>query len=147
MFSPFDIHHSMNADPHQSHQQDEYSNGQWGDVGGYSTDWAQYNATSMFAYIAPAPSPPVSTTPISTTVTPVTMTGGSKPRRILTNDERRRMCEYHESHPDITQIQIGGTSAVLYPPPILQLTLSSNVWCRQKVCTLLLIESLFLILL
>ena len=29
--------HSMDADPHQSHQLNEYGNGQWGDVGGYST--------------------------------------------------------------------------------------------------------------
>jgi len=93
-----------------------------------------------FAYIAPDPPPPVSTTSISTTVTPVTITGGPTPRRTLTGDDRHRMCEYHESHPGVKQTAIGGTSPALYPPPILQLTLSSNVWYRQKVCMHLLIE-------
>jgi hypothetical protein len=37
----------MNADPHQSHQQNEYVNGQWGNVGGYSTGWVSYNTTPM----------------------------------------------------------------------------------------------------
>jgi hypothetical protein len=137
-------YHSMDADLHQSHQQNEYGNGQWGDVGGYSTGWGQYNTMPMhehkgydfeiplvmpikFASIAPASPPPVSATSISTTVTPVTATGGSTPRRTLTDDDRRRMCEYHESHPGAKQTEIGGTSPVLCPPPILQLTLSSNV--------------------
>jgi hypothetical protein len=50
------------------------------------------------AYIAPGPLPPISATSISTTVTPLTTAGDSTPRRLLTDDDRRRMCEYHESH-------------------------------------------------
>jgi hypothetical protein len=96
------------------------------------------------AYIAPGPPPPISAASVSTTVTPFTTTGASllaarfgeggstdstTSRRVLTRDERRRMCEYHESHPGAKQIEIGGTSPALYPRPILQLTLSSGVWC------------------
>jgi hypothetical protein len=47
-------------------------------------------------------------------VTPVTTTGGSTPRRTLTDDDRRRMCEYHESHPGVKQTEIGGMSAASY---------------------------------
>ena len=93
------------------------------------------------AYIAPGPLPSISATSISTTVTPLITVGDSTPRRLLTDDDRRRMFEYHESHPGVKQIEIGGTSPALYPPSILQLTLSSGVWCREKVCMLLLIES------
>ena len=50
------------------------------------------------------------------------------------------MFEYHESHPGVKQIEIDGMFPTLYPPSILQLTLSSGVWCREKVCMLLLIE-------
>jgi hypothetical protein len=113
--SSSDIHHSINADLYQSQEQNEYSSGQWRDVGGYSTGWAQYNAAPMyehegydfetppvmptkFAYIVPGPLPLVSATSISTTVTPVTTTGGPTPRRTLTDDDRRRMCEHHESY-------------------------------------------------
>jgi hypothetical protein len=36
----------MDDDPHQWHQQND-GNGQWED---YSTDWAQYNTTSVHEY-------------------------------------------------------------------------------------------------
>jgi hypothetical protein len=29
------------------------------------------------------------------------------PRRTLTDDDRRRMCKYHEEHPQIKQTEIG----------------------------------------
>jgi hypothetical protein len=162
----------MDTDPHQSHQQNEYGNGQWGDIGGgYSNGGAQHNTTPMHeytgyhfetppvmpiepAYTVPRPPPytahqqlqplhplitmapwpsmltsqsgysppvvptaplvtPVSASTASTTVTPVTTTGGSTPRRTLTDDDRRRMCEYHESHPGVKQTEIGGTSPAL----------------------------------
>jgi hypothetical protein len=57
---------------------------------------------------------PVSASTASTTVTPVTTTGGSTPRRTLTDDDRRRMCEYHESHPGVKQTEIGGMSTASY---------------------------------
>jgi len=58
-------------------------------------------------YITPGPPPPISATSISTTVTPLITAGDSTPRRLLTNDDRRRMFEYHESHPGVKQIHKG----------------------------------------
>jgi hypothetical protein len=46
-------------------------------------------------------------------VTPVTTTGASTPRRTLTDDDRRRMCEYHESHPGVEHAEIGSTCLAL----------------------------------
>jgi hypothetical protein len=96
----------MDADPHQWHQQNEYGNRQWED---YSTGLGPgYNTTPVheyegldfekLAYIAPGPAPPISATSISTTVTPLMTAGDSTPRRLLTDNDRRRMCDYHESH-------------------------------------------------
>jgi hypothetical protein len=69
-FPPPTSTNSMDADLQQSHQQNEYGNRQWGDVGGYNTGWVQYNATPMheyqgldfekLAYIASGPSSPIS---------------------------------------------------------------------------------------
>jgi hypothetical protein len=53
---------------------------------------------------------PVSASTASTTVTLVTTTAGSTPRPTLTDDDRRRICEYHESHPLAKQTEIGGMS-------------------------------------
>ena len=33
---------------------------------------------------------------------------GSQPRRTLTDNDRRKMCEYHEAHPTKKQTEIGG---------------------------------------
>ena len=60
---------------------------------------------------------PVSASTATPTVTPVTTTGGSTPRRTLTDDDRRRMCEYHESHPGVKQTEIGGEPPSRLPPP------------------------------
>lgn len=38
-----------------------------------------------------------------------TTTGGSTPRRTLSNDDRRQMCQYAEENPGIKQNDIGGT--------------------------------------
>jgi hypothetical protein len=126
--------HSTGDDLHQWHRQNEYGNGQRDD---YSTGWAQHNITPMLeyegfdfetlTYTAPDPPPPISATSISTTVAPVTTTNDSTQRRILTDEDRRRMCDYHKSHPSLKQTEIGGTSPALYPQPVLQLTLSSGV--------------------
>ena len=57
---------------------------------------------------------PVSTTPTSvspsTPMPPVrkTSTGGSTPRRTLTDDDRRQMCIYHEENKTAKQTDIGG---------------------------------------
>ena len=70
---------------------------------------------------------PVSATSTSMTITPITKTSGSTPRRTLDDEDRRRICEYHESHPGVKQIEISGTSLALYSPPVLWLTLSSRL--------------------
>ena len=57
---------------------------------------------------------PVSTTPTSVSPsTPLpqvrkTSTGGSTPRRTLTDDDRRQMCIYHEENKTAKQTDIGG---------------------------------------
>ena len=68
----------------------------------------QYNTTPVheykgldfekLAYIAPGQPPPISAPSISTTVTPLTTAGDSTLRRLLTDDDRRRICEYYESY-------------------------------------------------
>jgi hypothetical protein len=93
----------MDVNPHQWHQQNEYGNGKTTARG-----WPQYNTTPVheyggldfekLAYIGPGPPPPTSATSISTTVTPLTTAGDSTLRHLLTDDDRRHMCEYHESH-------------------------------------------------
>jgi hypothetical protein len=40
----------MDPDPHQSHQQNDYGSGQWGDMGGYSNGGGQHNTTPMHEY-------------------------------------------------------------------------------------------------
>jgi hypothetical protein len=52
-------------------------------------------------------------TPVSAS-TASTTTAGSTSRRTLTDDDRRRICEYHESHPDAKQTEIGGMSVLDY---------------------------------
>jgi hypothetical protein len=110
----------MDADLHQWYLQNEHGN--------YTMGWAQYSTMPMhdkdlgfgnLTYIAPGPPPPISFTSIPTTVTPVTPSGGSRPHRVLTDDDRRLICEYHKSHPGVKQTEIGGTPPASYPPLIL----------------------------
>lgn len=48
---------------------------------------------------APSPPPPARTTPILSTS-----------RKTLTDNDRRRMCKYHEENPTVKQTEIGGKS-------------------------------------
>lgn len=79
--------------------------------------------TTQSSYSAP---PPAAQTvaPIST-VTPITCAPLSKAqaapavhtptaRRTLTDDDRRRMCQYHEDNPTVKQTEIGGKFAHLH---------------------------------
>jgi hypothetical protein len=80
--------------------------------------WPSMLTSQASSYSPPVPqsaplSTPVSASTASVTVTPVTTTGGSTPRRTLTDDDRRRMCEYHEAHPGVKQTEVGGTSSFL----------------------------------
>lgn len=38
--------------------------------------------------------------------------GQSQPRRTLTDDDRRRMCQYHEDNPTVKQTEIGAMFGV-----------------------------------
>ena len=77
--------------------------------------WPSMLTSSQANYSPPMlPTAPIvtpisaSTTSTVTPVTPVTTTGGSTPRRTLTDDDRRRMCEYQSGHPGVKQTEIGG---------------------------------------
>lgn len=49
----------------------------------------------------------ISPTPLMTPVSPASTRSGSTQRRTLTDDERRKMCEYHEQFPTAKQTEIG----------------------------------------
>lgn len=51
-----------------------------------------------------------SPTPLMTPVSASSARSTSTPRKTLTDDQRRQMCEYHESNPKAKQNQIGGKS-------------------------------------
>lgn len=54
---------------------------------------------------APVSMPPVSA-PLKTTKLPAIH--APSPRKTLTDDDRRRMCRYHEENPSVKQTEIGG---------------------------------------
>lgn len=58
---------------------------------------------------APVPITPAIVTPVSATST--TSRTSSTPRKTLTDQDRRRMCQYHEDHPTVKQTEIGGKSS------------------------------------
>jgi hypothetical protein len=78
------------------------------------------------AYIVRGP-PPYNVHQQTVPMVPITTTAGPTPRRMLTDDDRRRMCEYHESHPGVKQTEIGGMSAASYQLPLTLADFSSNV--------------------
>jgi hypothetical protein len=70
--------------------------------------------TSQSNYSTPTPSTASTTTPGSAVSTGSqslqirqTTTGGNTPRRTLTDDDRRRMCQYAEDNPGVKQTDIG----------------------------------------
>jgi hypothetical protein len=80
--------------------------------------------TSQSTYVPPIfPSAPVPITPASATPVSATSTHSrtsSTPRKTLTDQDRRRMCLYHEEHPTVKQTEIGGKSTqvtdLIWPP-------------------------------
>ena len=65
--------------------------------------------TSQSSFTPPVlPAVPI-TTPISAASSHSTHSTSS-PRRTLTDDDRRRMCLYHEENPTVKQTEIGGKS-------------------------------------
>jgi hypothetical protein len=75
--------------------------------------------TSQSSYVppifpsAPVPNTPASATPVSATSTHSGRTS-STPRKTLTDQDRRRMCQYHEDHPTVKQTEIGGKHAIIH---------------------------------
>lgn len=72
--------------------------------------------TSQSTYVQPIyPSAttvvPVAPAPIPISAPPTTTTRTSTPRKTLTDQDRRRMCQYHEDNPNIKQTEIGGEFA------------------------------------
>lgn len=83
----------------------------------------------------PASTTPTSVSP-SATMCPVrkTSTGGTTPRRTLTDDDRRQMCIYHEENKTAKQTDIGGKHYLFCLCSGTRLTLMcSVVWSREKV--------------
>ena len=75
--------------------------------------------------------------PLSTYVSPQLPPVSAPPsmptaRRTLTDQDRRRMCQYHEDNPTVKQTEIGGESR-LGCGRRSWLTLHSNVWSRKEV--------------
>ncbi|KAF2651988.1 CenpB-DNA-bind-domain-containing protein [Lophiostoma macrostomum CBS 122681] len=72
--------------------------------------------TSQSTYVPPIfPSAPVPITPASATPVSATSTHSrtsSTPRKTLTDQDRRRMCLYHEEHPTVKQTEIGAMFGV-----------------------------------
>ena len=92
--------------------------------------------------IAPAPSAnikesdsPTTKTPVSASTkspTPISATTPSTARRTLTDDDRRRMCQYHEDHPSVKQTDIGGMIILFFSKAGTD-QFYSKVWRRKKV--------------
>lgn len=80
---------------------------------------------------APVPITPASATPVSATSTHSRTS--STPRKTLTDQDRRRMCQYHEDNPTVKQTEIGGTRQIISAKFANHTDVSSNVWRRTKV--------------
>ena len=86
------------------------------------TQWPSMMAgSSQSSYSPPAlptaPPPPLTNiTPISATSSSYSLHTGSTPRKTLTDQDRRRMCLYHEENPTVKQTEIGGSSYCILMP-------------------------------
>ena len=72
----------------------------------------------------PPPAPPARSTPSLSTA-----------RRTLSDDDRRRMCKYHDENPSVKQTEIGGECGLHCLMPLALITDTSNVRRRAKVRT------------
>jgi hypothetical protein len=69
------------------------------------------NPNGYTAHSAPPVAIPPVTAPLKTSKPP-TVTTQSQPRKTLTDDDRRRMCQYAEDHPNVKQTDIGALFGV-----------------------------------
>lgn len=76
----------------------------WPSMLNNGTNRANYYPT----VVPPTQASTISPTPSITPVSASSARSGSAPRRTLTDDERRKMCQYHEANPNKKQNEIGG---------------------------------------
>jgi Tc5 transposase DNA-binding domain len=97
------------------------------------TSQSSYSATSL-----PSASITTPTSAVSSNSQPLqirqTTTGGNTPRRTLTDEDRRRMCQYAEDNPGVKQTDIGCMFATAFSVVVvLLLTICSKIRRRAKV--------------
>ena len=140
-FVPSAQQHGIHAE--QYHMQPMYSNPQ-APQALFTAQWPSMltNPSSQPLPLPPMPAPPPPVTPVTTfaTATPLPplstshSTHNPSPRRTLTDQDRRRMCQYHEDNPTVKQTEIGGESELT---PVLTLwrliQRFSDVWCGKEV--------------
>ena len=70
---------------------------------------SQSNYGTPIFHQPPVSTPSISTPSVSTPMSAPPTTGRShdRPRRTLTDQDRRRMCQYAEAHPNVKQTEIG----------------------------------------
>ena len=101
---------------------------------------SQSHATFQHQY--PQPVQPIQPMTLGQLVTPISATSGrstSTPRKTLTDQDRKHMCIYAEKHPRSKQTEIGG-AFVVEPMIGTILTCCSNLWCREEVSLLIVVE-------
>ena len=103
---------------------------------------SQSHATFQHQY--PQPVQPIQPMTLGQLVTPISATSGrstSTPRKTLTDQDRKHMCIYAEEHPHSKQTEIGG-AFVIEPMIGSVLTCCSDLWCREEVSLLIVVECL-----
>ncbi|KAK2753663.1 hypothetical protein FQN55_000026 [Onygenales sp. PD_40] len=88
-------------------QDHDFGASQWVDIGGYTASQHQ-SPISEFNGYSYGSSPIMPMEPAYTPITPAPST----PRRTLTDNDRRRMCLYHEENPHVKQTEIGAMFGV-----------------------------------
>ena len=118
-FVPPTQHHGMHPDPFNRPMHPMYSGPQTPQTL-FTAQWPSMltNPSSQPHHPMPAPPPPI--TPVTTFATVASLPPLSthqplhqtNQRRTLTDQDRRRMCQYHEDNPTVKQTEIGGTSKI-----------------------------------
>lgn len=88
-----------------------------------------HRSIAPVAQSIPGPAPPPPPPPPAPTKSSGSL---STSRRTLSDDDRRRMCSYHDEHPTVKQTEIGGSLPTLINA-IQSLTFLSYVWCGAEV--------------
>lgn len=84
--------------------------------------------------LAPAhPLPPLNTTAPPMAATTTSNSSSTTTRRTLTDQDRRRMCQYHEDNPTVKQTEIGGEllPGILVAPEFANMTIKPCLELRE----------------